>query len=179
MDRALSDLLTDLRLPGHRQMAQHWLELYERAGRRVPALADLDAMQFPRALNDSWIVDATDDGRFRMRLAGEGLSRWYGFNPKGRHYEEFFPPAVLPVVSAQSRHVLEGPYIGYHHMHSTIPEWTVPAAFERLALPLADADGRCRHILGATLFHGHNDLGRGPEATFVDADHWYAVSAAT
>jgi hypothetical protein len=178
LDRPLSSLLQDLRLPGHRQMAEHWLDLYGRAGHRLPALGDLDATRFPKALNDSWIVDAEDDGRFRMRLAGEGLVQWYGFNPKGRYYEDIFPATVLPVVTAQSRRVLQGPCIGYHHMHSTIPDWTVPAAFERLALPLADAQGRCRHILGATLFKGQNDLGRGVEATFVDADHWYSLTAA-
>ena len=178
MDRDLGDLLTDLRLPGHRQMAQHWLDLHARAGQRLPALADLDPTQFPKALNDSWIVDVTDDGRFRMRLSGEGLTRWYGFNPKGRYYEDIFPAAVLPVVTAQSHRVLNGPCIGYHHMHSTIPDWTVPAAFERLALPLADAEGRCRHILGATLFQGQSDLGRGPAATFMDAEYWYPLATA-
>jgi len=33
MDRPLSSLLSDLRLPGHRQMAEHWLLLYEESGR--------------------------------------------------------------------------------------------------------------------------------------------------
>lgn len=178
MDRPLNALLSDLRLPGHLQLAEHWLELYQNHGHRVPSLSTLDPIRFPKALADSWIVDAEDGDRFRIRLSGETLVSWYGFNPKGRYYEELFAPAILPVVTEQSRRVVADPAICYHRMHTTIPDWTVPAFFERLALPLADAEGRVRHLVGATLFLGEADHGKGGKAAVVDADYWYAVSAA-
>lgn len=176
MDRALDTLLQDLQLPGHRAVAEHWLGLYRAAG-RIPALGDIDALQFPKALAEAWIVDAETDGRFRIRLMGESLVQWYGRSVKGLYYEDLFSPAILPVVTEQSRLVIDRPCIGYHRMQTTIPDWRLPAAFERLALPLLAGDGRVGHILGATLFHDRDSVthGRGGLSTLMEADYWYPL----
>lgn len=47
----------------------------------------------------------------------------------------------------------------------------------RFAKMLADAEGRVRHILGATLFHGRADHGKGGIAAFIDTDFWYPAGS--
>jgi hypothetical protein len=180
MDRSLDLLLQDLQLPGHRALAEHWLGLQRAAG-GIPPLAAVDPLQFAKALADAWIVDAEADGRFRIRLMGETLVQWYGRSMKGLYYDDMFSAAILPVVTEQSRQVIDRPCIGYHRMRTTIPDWTVPAAFERLALPLLGADGQVGHILGATLFHDRASLahGRGGASTSLDVDYWYPLTPDT
>lgn len=170
MERPLGCLIEDLRLPGHKQLAAHWLDLYDRA-RALPRLSEIDALKFSKALADTWIADletAEDGGqRFRFRLMGEKLVQWYGRNPKGLLYEDVFAPELLPRMNEESRQLLAGPNAAYHHTHSTIPHWTVPALFERLAFPLADASGKPAHLLGATVFNG--------ESSAPDIGYWYRV----
>ncbi len=183
VNRPLDTLLSDLRLPGHRALAAHWLALHDAAGRRIPALSSIDPLQFAPALKDAWIVDAEEDGRFRMRLGGETLTDWYGFSTRGRLYEEMFGPAALPLVTEQTRRVLQTPCIGYHRVHPEIAErdHTVPAAFERLALPLTDAEGRIRHMIGATRFIGRTDpdaaAGAAGSSDAEEVAFWYPLPA--
>jgi hypothetical protein len=179
-DRPLSQLLQDVELPGHVALAQHWLDLYARHG-RIPRLADIDPTQFPKALADVWMVDAESDGRFRVRLTGQTLVTWYGRSPKGLYYEELFGPEILPVVVAQANRVLHGRSIGLHQMNTTVPDWSIPASFRRLAMPLADGEGRLRHMIGATLFsndsHHEASHGKGGIATQMQHELWYAIPA--
>jgi hypothetical protein len=169
MDRPLDSLINDLQLPSHRAVAGHWLGLYAR-DHAIPVLADIDPLQFPRALADAWIVDATDDGHFCFRLMGENLVAWYGRNPKGQYYEDLFPPMLLPLLTAQSRRVIDQPCAGYHRVHTKIPEWTAPRCFERLTFPLRDSDGRRRHILGISVFNLEPEGDSAP-----DIDYWYPI----
>lgn len=177
-DHPFDSLLADLHLPGHRVVAQHWLDLYSQQ-QTIPRLSDIDPLCFVQALPDVWIVDATDAGRFRIRLMGETLVEWYGRNPKGLCYDDIFTPAMLPLVTQQSRRIIDQPCIGYHRMHTTIPDWTKPADFERVAFPLRRADGSIGHILGVTVFNDGALFGRGGATTHVDADSWYDIPSAS
>ena len=168
MDRPLDSLLDDLELPGHRAVAEHWLELHARS-RGIPALSALDPLRFPRALADTWIVDATDDGRFRFRLMGETLVNWYGRKTKGLYYEDLFPPALVPDLHGQSRAVLERPCIAFQHLQVEAREPYLPRHFQRLVLPLCDAAGRPAHLLGNSVFNQTQD-GPVPQISY-----WYPI----
>ena len=82
-------------LPGHRAVVQHWLDLYEAGGRRVPRLRDIDPAGFPRALSDIWIVDAEPGDVFRFHLAGQTMVDWLGRSPKGLAFHDIYPPDRL------------------------------------------------------------------------------------
>lgn len=144
----------------------------------MPPLSRIDPLRFPKALADCWIIDAEADGRFRVRLAGEAMKEWYGFNPKGRCYEELFAPAVLPILHDLSRRVIDAPSIGYQRMRTNAPAWRDPAFFDRIALPLADADGRIRHLLGATQLKDPADQGKSSLESSVEANYWYTIPSA-
>lgn len=170
MDRPLDQLLNDLELPGHRAVAEHWMRLYRSRG-AIPTLAEIDPLDFHRALPDAWIVDATEDGRFRFRLMGETLIAWYGRNTRGLYYEDLFPPAVVDLVTVQSNRVLNRPCAGFQRVHTHVPDVHQPRYFERLTLPVRDKEnGRVRHILGNSIFNRDRDGQPLPEADF-----WYPV----
>jgi hypothetical protein len=177
MSRPVTLIADDLRLPGLRPLVTHWLALLQRDG-RVPRLRDLDPLAFAPSMRHAWIIDAEDDGGFRFRLSGEALIEWYGVNLKGKRYDEVFPAVTLAEVVPQSRRVLDTPAAVYQERTARMPDWTEPAAFERIGLPLADADGRVRHLLGATLFAERVYNGKGSIDTAPLREYWYDLPPA-
>lgn len=176
MQRPLDALLDDIALPGHRQMVQHWLDLYAAAGHRIPRYRALDPLRFPLALPDIWIVEWRDDGRLYFQLLGENLVSWYGYSPKGKSMEEVYPPEMVPLINALSHGVLGRPAINYQKAHSLTPHWSVAIPMERIAVPLADEQGRLRWVAGITTFlesHGH---GSGPVSSRVAQEFWYPLA---
>lgn len=174
MERPLYSLLDDLTNPALQQLARHWLALREQHG-GVPPLCGIDPLRFAQLMKDSWIIDAEEDGGFRFRLAGETLAEWYGYNPKGRTFREVCSPAIAPILTEFARRVVQGPALTFHRMESTMPGWEIPSSFERMGLPLSDAEGRVRHLIGATVFDRHHYNGRGAETTRLEFEHWYPV----
>src|SRR3546814_13130204 len=65
----------------------------------------------------------------------------------------------------------------YQRMTAVIPDYSAPAGFGRVALPLAGDDGRIRHILGATSFDAPVLNGRGSIATRPELERRYDISA--
>jgi hypothetical protein len=178
VDRPLSTLTENLTLPGHCAVAQHWLTLYRAGSNRVPALRDLDPLQFPAALPDIWIVNHDADGRFRFHLLGQNMIDWHGSNPKGLSFEDIYTPEMLPVVTAMIRGVIERPAICYQQALSMTRNRSLPVPIERIALPLADADGNIRHLFGVTVFKTTEGHGDGPLRTEIQLDAWYPVADA-
>lgn len=172
---AIDRMVEDLRLKPLRPLVQHWLALYRSQG-AVPALRDLDAVQFAPSMRYAWVIDVEPDGGFRFRLSGESLIEWYGFSLKGKRYEDVFPAVTLPGVSAGTHRVLTAPAGVYQSMTARMPDWTEPARYERIGLPLRDGSGRIAHMLGATLFEkppAHN--GKGSIDTALDTEYWYDI----
>lgn len=174
----LSSLIDALTLPGHRAVAGHWLALYRAAGNRVPALASLDPLRFAAALPDIWIVDQHDDGVFRFHLLGQNMIDWHGSNPKGQTFEEVYTPAVLPAVTAMVREVIDRPAICHQHTLSMTRNRLSPVPAERIALPLADTDGRVRHLFGVTVYKTRDGHGDGMIRNDIQSEQWYPVAQA-
>lgn len=178
VDRPLARLLESLTLPGHRAVAGHWIALYHAAGHRVPALSSLDPLQFPAALADSWIVDLAEDGCFRFHLLGQNMIRWRGASAKGMSFEEIYPAEVLPIVNDMARRVIGQPAISYQEIQSQIRDWSLPIPVERIALPMADGQGRVRHLFGATVIRSRPGQGGSTERVEIRREAWFPVAAA-
>jgi hypothetical protein len=178
MDLPIDHIGEDMPAGPLQALARHWLDLYRRAGGRVPTLRAVDPLQFGCALADAWIIDAAEDGRFYFRLCGETLAEWYGFNPRGRAFEDVLNPQALPVATAQTRAVLSRPMAVYQRQFARIADRSEPAGFSRIGLPLAGDDGRIRHMLGATHFHRPVLNGRGSIGVEPDFECVYAIPAA-
>lgn len=174
MSRPVNQIIEDAGHPGLKQLARHWLALYERDG-RIPHLHDVDPLHFPTLMKDVWIIDAGSDGEFRFRLSGETLVEWYGCNLKGRSFAEVCGPVMAPVLTGFATRVVQEPAATLHRMHSVIPGSPLPAGFERLGLPLRGASGRVQHLIGATVFDDRYYNGRGAVSTALDTEHWYDI----
>lgn len=169
-------MLEDLRLVPLRPLVQHWLDLYHRDA-AIPKLRDLDPLRFAASMRHAWIIDAEPGDILRFRLSGEALIEWYGFNLKGRRYDEVFPPVTLPEVTDKTWRVLHGPSAVYQFMTARMPDWIEPAAFERIGLPLATAEGEIAHMLGATLFEQRVYNGKGSVDTAPGHEYWYDLQS--
>jgi hypothetical protein len=177
MNRAIDRLADDLRLPALRPLVRHWLALFRARG-SIPVLSDLDPLQFAASMRHAWIIDADADGGFRFRLSGEALIEWYGFSLKGKRYEDVFPPITLPSVIESTRRVLREPAAVYQAMTARMPDWSEPAALERIGLPLCAADGQIVHMLGATVFEQRVYNGKGSIDTAINTEYWYGLPGA-
>lgn len=160
-----------------RLLVRHWLDLYRAGNGHVPALREIDPLRIGPALAHAWIVDATTDGRFRFRLAGEMLAEWYGNSLRDRFLEDVINPTSLPDTAALARAVLEQPMAAYQQLTARIADRSEPVRCARVALPLAGNDGRIRHILGASSFETPMLFGRGSMSSRLDAERRYAIPA--
>jgi hypothetical protein len=166
-----------LRQPPLRPLVQHWLALYRAQG-MVPALRDLDPLHFGPSMRYAWIITAEADGGFRFHLSGEALIEWYGFSLKGKRYEQVFPAVTLPGVTEGTQRVLSEPAAVHQTMTARMPDWTEPAPYERIGLPLrGNDDGRIVHMLGGTLFETRIHNGKGNLDTAMGTEQWYAMPA--
>jgi len=179
VNRPFSSLLQDMKLPGHRSVVQHWLDLHDSSGGKIPRRRDIDPMQFPVALPDVWIVDAEPGDIFRFHLAGQNMVDWLGRSPKGLAFHDIYPPDRLAFVNMMTKQVLERPAACYHKMESLTRHWSMPIPVERIALPLAGDDGRICHMFGATVFHSRHGHGDGATETQVSLEWWYQIPPAT
>lgn len=177
MDLSIHRIGDDVPAGSLQVLVRHWLDLYHQAGGQVPSLRALDPLCFGAALSDVWIVDAVEDGRFRMRLSGETLADWYGASLRGRYYEDIFNPQSLPGVTVMTRAVMERPLAVYQRMTAEIADRSEPAGFCRVGLPLTGANGRICHMLGATQFDTPVINGRGSIATRPEIERLYAIAA--
>jgi hypothetical protein len=69
---------------------QYWQR--KRAGRPMPSRADIEPMEIPVVLPYVLLVERSEDGRFRYRLAGTAVVDAYGMELTGRYVDEVFPP---------------------------------------------------------------------------------------
>ena len=136
--------------PVLRLLLTHWLEL--RRGRLMPGRRDIDATRMVPVLPYVWLCDY-DRSRdeLRYRLAGEELNTVYGFSLKGREMSSIFPEATRARALQRTLQVVHERLI--LHSVGTVTTTTGRRGHgERLILPLADAGGEVKGLIGATIF---------------------------
>ena len=70
-----------------RQLHDYWNQ--RRAGRRMPARADIDPLDIPRLLPNLLLIDVeTGSGRLKVRVAGTHVVEMYGSDYTGRYLDE-------------------------------------------------------------------------------------------
>jgi|GEM_PF-2038298 len=138
----------------------------------------IDPIDLARAglLPNLWVVEATEDGLYRYRLAGERIREALQIRLNGRHLEEVFPPGVARFVGRRYGRIIGEACVEYSvgGFLRREDEWR---AAERLVLPLADEAGRSAFAIGIAEEAGFKRMARSdddPEANyaFLDALPW-------
>ena len=132
--------------PELRELHQHWEA--RRGTRPMPARADFDPVELPRALLPNlFLVDVEEEPRrFRYRLVGTELTAVMKRELKGLYIDEMpflFRKFALPAYAE----VMERAAPTYRQINALEALWRI--RYERLLLPLSDDGRRINMILGA------------------------------
>ena len=137
-DQAFADSLTH---PLAQKVYDYWCE--NAPAGKLPGRQHLDPLEIPDAL--PWIAvsdveRAGDDMRFRLRVIGTSIVKYFGRDSTNKWFEEIFCPEILKIQVASYRGVVESgqPKFGPWTHPVTGRE---PVQYQRLLLPLA-RDGK-------------------------------------
>lgn len=123
----------------------HWLGLRDAAGRVAPE--QIDPFALKPALGYILLIDVLEDGEdFRYRLYGSEIARVAGFDMTGKRTSEMVTGSLASTFYIAGYRALlqrREPLFTWHEMpmQITINSW------DRIVLPLSDADGRITRIL--------------------------------
>ena len=152
MSHDFSTLLQDMQLPAHRALVEHWLDLYEQAGRRIPSLQAIDALCLGRHLPDICILNHESGNIFRFRLAGGNVTDFYGQDVRQKCLADLVESPTRERLLDMAHAILHQPAAVMHGLSSMQPQWNYSVALQRISLPLADDSGVARHIISSTVF---------------------------
>ncbi len=133
------------------EMQSHWAQL--QAGRLVPLRSEIDPRAIAGTLETGFIVERTQPGMVRFRLAGLALCDLMGMEVRGMPLRSFIAPAVRADFSAQLEKVFDGPEV---HEYSLISEnsTTAPLMARMLILPLKSDTGDIDRAIGCIVTEG-------------------------
>ena len=124
--------------------------------RTAPTRDDVDPIDMPGLLANLLLLDVDGDD-FRFRLVGEAVNSRYGHGLKGRRLSELLDGAALDETMYEHRRCVDdraGVLVRNTRDAATLGDQLL---YTRLLLPLADAEGRMRHVIGVMEFHGLDD----------------------
>ena len=132
------------------KMLDHWCGLSEAAG-GTPKRSDLDPAAIPTLLRHLQIHRREANGRFRCRLSGTAVVQQLGRDATGTYLDEAIRPEAVAGRMRIFNRALE---TGMPVVYSGVME--VPRkgmkAYQRLLLPLADAQGKPSFVLSVMAF---------------------------
>lgn len=141
-----------------------------RGARAMPARADIDPVDMPRAaLPYLVLLDVIDGGaRFRWRLTGTEVVNRFGRDATGRYGEEVLSGEYLVFLTSLVQHVCRCRLPVYSH---SVFRWDEGRTMRtsRLYLPLGDDETGVTQILGAHAFGTRASLPRNPGTLLRDA----------
>ncbi|MBI1245275.1 MAG: PAS domain-containing protein [Alphaproteobacteria bacterium] len=128
----------------------------KRAGRPMPARANIDPLEFSWALGDVSLIDVLPEGDFRWRLDGSNSAAFFGTEMQGRRLSEYpHPQFIEPMRAILMRPVETGEPVFITRVYAKdARRWN----YDSLLLPLGE-DGAHVDMLVQML-----DIGR-PHAT--------------
>lgn len=132
------------------KMLDHWCGLSDAAG-GTPKRSELDPAAIPTLLRHLQIHQREANGRFRCRLSGTAIVQQLGRDATGTYLDEAIRPETVAGRMRIFNRALE---TGMPVVYSGVME--VPGkgmkAYQRLLLPLADAQGKPCFVLSVMAF---------------------------
>jgi len=122
-----------------------------RQGRQMPRRSQISPMDFPRLLSNVFLYEATPDGDYMIRLAGEDISRMLQTTRAGARLSEVFPAGAFPVMTERFRHICATRSV-MHNAGHVFQRVGGTGTGERIVMPLLDDADEPRFLLGATVY---------------------------
>jgi hypothetical protein len=131
-------------------LLNHWLD--RRGDDSMPLRSAIDPAAIAPALPSIWLCEfLTDEGRFRMRLAGEEINKFYGRNISRCYFDEIAGDRYLPNIVRRYRRIIEEPAILHCTGHIYFANESRVVG-ERIGLPLRADDGKVLQIIGVSVY---------------------------
>lgn len=174
----VGQLLATMRHPGMRRGYEYWNGL--RRDGALPRRADIQPADIKDLLPHVALLDVIDNGeRFRYRLVGTSIAHHFGYDFTGRYMDEMFKEPDLSRFLGWFREAVRGKRIHYvslqwkHHNKPYI-------RYERVLLPLAEADGVVNMLMSVTYYDFINADRPPPDyVTTADAEVQQSISLPT
>lgn len=124
---------------------QYWLEKAGAEG--APARGDIEPLDLPRYLPHIFLVEVSEEGRFRYRVVGTRIVDWSGFDPTGKHLKDVAKLYDVERIRSDFQSVA-GARAPRYDLHQAPWAGRDYMQYHRLLAPLAEKDGRVTHLLG-------------------------------
>lgn len=134
-----------------KDMREYWGEL--RAGRIVPLRSEVDPRAISTSLENGFILERTQPGSIRFRLAGTHLSELMGMEVRGMPLRAFINPAARAAFTTTLERVFDGPEAHEYRLVSAQPNAPKMTA-RMLLLPLKSDQGTIDRALGCMIADG-------------------------
>ena len=147
--------------PNSQALHRYWDAL--RDGRDAPTRSEIDPRRIAGSLDSMFILETTDLGQIRFRLAGTALCDLLGMEARGMTAEAAMAPGHERQIGDLAARVLAGPQIGVMRVR-TLDARGADWSGEMLLLPLRSELGELNRIIGCVGFDGANrrDRPQGP-----------------
>jgi hypothetical protein len=158
-----------------RSVESYWENL--RAGRVVPARADVDPRGIENALEYAFVMERIATGIGRIRIAGSHLNEVMGMEVRGMPLSTFFTPDARRVLPDMLEEVFQAPAVAEMTLSGETSMGKPPIEGRLILLPLQSDLGDCSRILGCLVSHGV--LGRTPRRFDIVANRSRKLSLAS
>lgn len=150
--------------PVSAQLRGHWEGL--RVGRALPRRDAFDPRQLGPLLGSVFLVDWTEQGAARLRIAGQVFARIYGMELHGAPLALLFEPSERAEIGQMVREVCEGPVAMDLGLRSDAGAGRSVLLARMMVLPLLDRYGARRLAIGSLEVTG--EIGRAPRRFRVE-----------
>lgn len=159
------DALPTMVLQPARTVVDHWVEMYNANGRRVPQKDQIDPLKLGKALSNVYVYVREDAG-FLCHLIGEGVSNAFNDRLKGKLLSEILDPSVYGMVNDFMEICIEGPaiYHNYGRLYSDEEKATIVG--ERVFLPMTQSGDKPDSLIGISVTERYQHTPPAPKRTF-------------
>jgi len=146
---AVPEIPAEIQAPELHRLYDYWLS--KRAGRRYPARRDIDPIDFRYLLGRIVLIDVLRDPlRFRVRLQGMEVVKYFGRDLTGRTFDEIQRPELRAFLLLRARELVEAGQP--HFARRVLAKDGRTLRFEVAVLPLADDGESIDMVLLAIIF---------------------------
>ncbi len=139
------------------ELEAYWSKLPRRNG--IPSRKDVDPSQMSHLLEDCFILERVAPGVARIRVAGQGLRKLFGIEPRGLPLTAAFLPKSRMTIGNHVEAAFAGPSIVQLDLIAPRAIGQPRLDGQILLLPMRDDLDRVTRLLGCLVMSGRRGIG--------------------